>query len=111
MLASVFSGSGSGSSESAVIDLAPVTRSAGPTSLTAVVISGGVKLDWSVVEGAFSYVIYRSASSEGPFTLAAANVPHTEFIDTAGVSGLFYKVTALEPNFGETFPSPVVQAS
>lgn len=112
MLAAVFSGSGSGSSESATIDLAPVTRSAGPTSLTAHFISEtGVKLNWAPVTGAFSYVIYRASAAAGPFTLVASNVGHTEFIDTTGVLGFFYKVTALEPNFGETFPSPVVQAT
>lgn len=110
-LAPPFSGSGSSSSATATIDIFPVERKAGPAELTAAVVAGGVQLNWSLVSYAFSYVVYRSSNPEGPFTLVVANEINTEYVDAAGVSGSFYKVTALEPDFGETFPSPTVQAS
>lgn len=110
-LAPAFSGSGSGASATATIDIFPVERKAGPAELTAVVVAGGVQLNWSLVSYAFSYVVYRSSNPEGPFTLVVANEINTEYVDAAGVSGSFYKVTALEPDFGETFPSPTVQAT
>lgn len=108
-----FSGSGSGASETASLDIFPVERMPGPAVLTAVTVAGGVQLDWSPVEGAFSFVVYASASAEGPFSVVAANVLPTEFlVDASMVGGFFYwKVTALEPNFGETFPSPVVSTT
>lgn len=110
-LAPVFSGSGSGGSATATLDIFPVERKAGPAALTAVAIAGGVQLTWSSVEGAYSYVVYRSSNPEGPFTLVVANEINTEYVDPAGVAGNYYKITALEPDYGETFPSPIVVAS
>lgn len=110
-LAPPFSGSGSSSSATATIDIFPVERKAGPAELTATVVAGGVQLNWSSLDYVFSWVVYRASNPEGPFTLVVANEINTEFIDPAGVAGDYFKVTGLEPDFGETFPSPVVQAT
>lgn len=68
-----------------------------------------VSLAWTAVPGAFSYVVYRASSVEGPFTQLIAGLVDRFYVDTAPFSGNnFYKVTGLEENFGETLPSNIV---
>lgn len=70
---------------------------------------GSVTLTWPEVAGAYSYVVYRATAEGGPFVSIAANVLVENFVDSGLVPGTyFYKVTAIEPNFGETTSSPVV---
>jgi len=105
----VFSGSGSGSSATAVLDFTPTTQKAGPEHLTVVHAGVDVSLVWSFLPYAYSYVIYRATSPAGPFDLVAANVLFTDYVDVTPPSGtLYYKVTGIEPDFGETLPSPTV---
>lgn len=107
-----FSGSGSGSSATASLDIEPTLQKAGPDTLNAFAVGADVSLVWSFVSYAYSYVIYRATSPSGPFHLVAANVLLTDYVDVAPPSGtLYYKVTALEPDFGETLPSPVVSVT
>lgn len=108
----VFSGSGSGSSATAVLDFTPTTQKAGPPQLTAIPIGSDVSLVWSFLPYAYSYVIYRATNPNGPFDLVAANVLFTDYVDVGLTSGTFlYKITAIEPDFGETTPSPVVSVT
>lgn len=107
-----FSGSGSGSSATAVLDITPTTQKAGPDQLTAILVGGDVSLVWSFLPYAYSYVIYRATSPDGIFDLVAANVLFTDYVDVGAPSGtLYYKVTGIEPDFGETTPSPIVSVT
>lgn len=100
--------SGSGASIAANLDIEPVTRRDGPESLEAIVMGSDVLLSWPLVSYVFAYVVYRATNPAGPFTLLTANLLENSFVDT-GVSGTFYyKVTGVEPDFGETFPTPTV---
>jgi len=104
-LVSEASGSGSGMGISAVLEAQPVDRKLGPGTL----ILDGLFLSWSSLPYAFSYVIYRAESAEGPFSILTSNVIENHFDLTQAPSGTFYyKVTAIEPDIGETLPSPVL---
>lgn len=104
-----FSGSGSGSSATAVLDFTPTLQKAGPDQLTAILVGTDVSLVWSFLPYAYSYVVYRATNPNGPFDLVAANVLFTDYVDVGPPSGtLYYKVTGIEPDFGETTPSPTV---
>ena len=104
-------GSGSGSSTPSELEFDAVTRLAGPTGLEAVVAGADVTLSWTSPSYAYSSVIYRSdVSADGPFTLVAANVFGEEYVDEGLSPGTYwYKVTSIEPNYGETYPSDVVE--
>lgn|GEM_PF-4613947 len=103
--------SGSGSSSVDVLNILPTFQETGPTLSAALNGDGTVLLSWSVVENAFSYVIYRATSPEGPFLVRASGVVGQIFIDNPGSGTFFYKVTGLEPNFGETTASNVVSVT
>jgi hypothetical protein len=108
-LAPAFSGTGSGSAGTATLEIEPTLQKAGPTDLILSLDGADVQMSWPVVSYAFSYVIYRATNPEGPFTLVAANVLVNEYVDIAPPPGnLYYKVTGVEPDFGETLPSPLV---
>ena len=97
--------SGSGFGIPATLDIEPVARRAGPASL---VVSGNV-LNWSDQSYIFSYVVYYSTSAQGPFSILASGVQAFHF-DVTGLlaPGTYYfKVTGLEPDAGETLPSPI----
>jgi hypothetical protein len=104
------SGSGSGGSVTAMLDIDATLRKAGPATLTAEISGGSVTLTWSPQDYAFSYNVYLSSvSSAGPFTLETANLLSTNFILSL-TSGTYYaKVTLVESDFGESFPSPIIQ--
>lgn len=103
-------GSGTGSSTPSELEFLPVRQKAGPASLSAQVIGSDVSLTWSDVSYAHSYVIYRSNNVGGPYSLVAANVFPTNYLDVGVPAGTwFYKTTALEEDFGETTASPVVE--
>jgi hypothetical protein len=98
--------SGSGFGGSASIDVDPVSRLAGPASLS---INGTV-LTWTSQPYIFAYVIYYSATVNGPFSILTSNILATQF-DIAGLlpaGNYFVKVTGIEPTAGETLPSPTL---
>lgn len=96
------SGSGSGSSAVSMLEILPTYRLGGPT-LSALAEGADVSLSWTAVEGAFAYVIYRATSPEGPFALVTAGLLDTSFVDTPENPGTYYyRVTGIEPNYGET---------
>jgi len=104
--------SGSGASVAANIEIEPVTRKAGPDSLEAVAVGTDVSLSWPTLSYAFAYAVYRSTSPEGPFVLLTSNLGENSFVDVGLSPGTYYwKTTAIEPNFGETFPSPLASAT
>jgi hypothetical protein len=106
----ISSGSGTGSGDSATISILPVARLAGPVTLTFEKLSGdSVQLTWSIQDYIYSYVVYRATSVDGPFTQLTANLIATTFTDESVPAGTyFYKVTGVEPDAGETNPSPTV---
>lgn len=101
--------SGSGSGESSVLDILPVTRLAGPTNLVVTVnAEGAVVLTWTEQSYIFAYAIYGSSSAEGPFVLESSNVIGNTATLPLAPGTYYFKVTGIEPEFGETFPSETV---
>lgn len=109
-LAVISSGSGSGQSETSVLNPTPVEQLAGPTNLVVTVNeSGSVTLTWDGQPYIFAYAIYAGASVDGPFILQTSNVMASTFTYTPIASGTyFFKVTGIEETFGETTPSETV---
>lgn len=98
------SGSGSGMGFSVTLDLQQAERKAGPE----LIFQDGNFLSWSPQTYIYAYVVYSSSSEEGPFSLLTSNVIETHFdISTLAPGTYFFKVTGLEPDAGETFPSPI----
>src|SRR6185295_2641554 len=103
--------SGSGGNEVSFIDFLPTHRLSGPVLSIEDAEGGGFNLSWTAVLDAFVYELYRSSvSADGPFTIIAQiDGATTTYLDAPEDAGTyFYKVTAIEPNFGETNPSNVV---
>jgi fibronectin type 3 domain-containing protein len=107
-LAVISSGSGSSQSSSAVIPSA-VVRKDGPTNLIVTVhAADNIELTWSEQSYIYSYAIYAGSSAEGPFVLLSSNVlGHTATVGRPAGT-YFFKVTGIEPEFGETYPSNIV---
>ncbi len=68
-----------------------------PTGLHAGQVSGGISLGWNAVTGAGSYVVKRSTTSGGPYTVVASGVAGTAFVDTTALAQVdyFYVVSAV----------------
>ena len=109
LLSAISSGSGTGSGSSAFLDIRPVERLAGPTSLVLDKRSAtSVKLTWTQQPYIYSHVVFRATVLAGPFTQVTANIIGGTFTDSSVPAGTYYyKVTGIEPSFGETLPSPV----
>lgn len=105
--------SGSGSTAVSVLEILPTERAAGPVLSAELLEDGAVQLSWTNnVPNAYAYVIYRATVVDGPYSAQASGVLDRIFIDFPPGSGTFYyKVTSLEPNFGETFASNIVSVS
>ena len=101
--------SASGSSEISTLDIIPTLRAVGPASIELTSPEAGqVLVSWTPVSGAYAYIVYRATDESGPFSVQVSGTLEFSFLDVPPVPGTyFYKVTAIEPNFGETFPSPV----
>lgn len=110
-LAVISSGSGSSSGESSILDVAPVTRRAGPTNLVVVVNAEGlVTLTWDGQDYIYSYAVYvSSVSAEGPFVLQTSNEQNETFSYQSDPGTFWVKITGVEPEAGETLPSNTVQ--
>jgi len=104
------SGSGTGSSVSSVLDISPTARQDGPASLEYLIVdSTSIKLTWSLQSYIYSYVVFRATNVLGPFIQVTANVIPNTFTDVGVPPGTYYyKVTGVEPSFGETTASPTV---
>lgn len=104
------SGSGSGAGIAAVLEQQSVDRKPGPGAL----ILDGTNLQWSTQPFIFAFVIYIADSADGPFSILTSNVTETHFDLTAvgtmeSFQGKWAKVTGIEPDVGETLPSPTIQ--
>lgn len=105
------SSSGSGSGETIDISIEPIYRGAGP-NLTATKAGVTVALTWSEVPNAYAYVIYRANVAGGPFTILLSGIVARSYVDIPAISGTYYyRVTAIEPNFGETEASNTASAT
>jgi hypothetical protein len=107
-LVSEASGSGSGVGISATLGIDATNRLSGPELL----IRDGNFLSWSAQPYIFAYAVYFASAEEGPFSLLTSNVLETHF-DISGLSPgtYFFKVTGIEPDAGETFPSPTIEVT
>lgn len=102
--------SGSGSSAAAVIDISPVLRKNG-TVVDLVVGVSELTLSWAPLSYAYGYLVYRSTSELGLYELVTSLISTTSYIDAPGAGTFYYKVTALEPSFGETAASNIVSGT
>jgi len=102
------SSSGSGSGIAATLEILPTQRRAGPASLILTKVdSANVKLTWSLQSYIYSYLVYRATNPAGPFVVVTSNVISDHFTDAPVAGTYYYKVTGIEPDFGETYASPV----
>lgn len=99
---------GSGSGVPSTLDFDPVFRRPGPSSFTATVNGATVILQWSALSYAFSYFVYESNNPAGPFNIIVNGTHETSFSYVPGPGAYFYKVTAIEPDAGETLPSSTI---
>lgn len=104
----IASSSGSSGADSALLDTIPTTRMAGPTNLQVSVDGAVVTLTWDGRDYIFAYAVYAGSTADGPFVVHTANVLSASFSYSPGPGTYFFKVTGIEPNFGETFPSETV---
>lgn len=104
----IASSSGSSGADSALLDILPVTRMAGPTNLQVSVDGAVVTLTWTGRDYIFAYAVYAGNTADGPFVVQSANLLSTSFSYSPGPGTYFFKVTGIEPNFGETFPTETV---
>jgi hypothetical protein len=103
--------SSSGSGGSGISAFIPIERGPGPASLVAdVSVCGQVTLNWAVVPGAIGYVVYSGLSPDGPWDplLGVLLTENTLTQSLPPNTSLYIKVTAVNPQIGETLPSPVV---
>lgn len=102
----IFSASASG--ETTDILVGGIYRAAGPV-LEGAELGGSVSLSWSLVPNAYAYIVYRADDAAGPFTALVSGVLDQVWVDVPAAPGTFhYRVTAIEPDFGETEVSNVV---
>ena len=90
----------------------PVPPPAPVTDLTADGGDGEVRLSWSENPEADSYIVKRSNTSGGPYTVLADQVAETSYTDTEVENGTtyYYIVTAVNAS-GESPPSDEVSAT
>jgi hypothetical protein len=100
------SSSGSGGAISATLEVEQTNRLAGPELL----FMDGNFLSWSTRSYIDAFVVYYATAEGGPFTMLTANVVDLHFNVVAALppGTYFFKVSGLEPDFGETFPSPTI---
>lgn len=105
-LASEASGSAAGAVST--LDVLPTLQKAGPVLSISLTEDSAARLSWSnSVAKAYAYIVYRSDSELGPYSVVASGVVDRFFVDNAPPGTFFYKVTALEPDYGETTASNV----
>jgi len=104
----ISSSSGSGSGVAAILEILPSERRDGPISFSTEVMSATeIRLMWTRRDYIYSYIVYRATNPLGPFITVTSNIIDDHFTDTPGAGTYYYKVTGIEPDFGETFPSPI----
>lgn len=109
----VFPESSGFSASGQTIDILPtgVFQLPGPV-LTAEADGSTVRLAWTEVPNAYAYIIYRSDTEDGPFSVLLSGLLAHEYVDTPENPGtVYYRVTGIEPNYGETEPSNVASTT
>jgi endo-1,4-beta-xylanase len=71
-----------------------------PTGLTATAGNGQVMLSWNAASGATGYIMKRSTTSGGPYTVIANNLTATSFTNTGLSNGTTYFYVASAVNAG-----------
>jgi endo-1,4-beta-xylanase len=71
-----------------------------PTGLTATAGNGQVMLSWNAANGATGYIVKRSTTSGGPYTVIANNLTATSFTNTGLSNGTTYFYVASAVNAG-----------
>ena len=101
--------SGTGAGDLSVLDILPTVRLDGPTLSVELLDGISVSLSWTdSVPNAYAYIVYRATDVNGPYSVQASGVVDRNFVDNPPSGNYFYKVTAIEPNYGETTASNVV---
>lgn len=104
--------SGSGGGAVSVLEILPTLQLAGPVLTVELLGDNLVQLSWdNSVPRAYAYVVYRATAEIGPYSAQASGILDRNFIDNPPSGNYFYKVTALEPDFGETAASNVVSVT
>lgn len=100
------SSSGSGGAISATLEVEQTNRLAGPETI----FMDGNFLSWSTRSYIDAFVVYYATAEGGPFSLLTANLvdPHFDVFSSLTPGEYWFKVTGLEPDYGETFPSPLI---
>lgn len=95
--------SGSSSSVAALLHFEPTLRAAGTSLIVQPFTDCRLRLCWEQIPHAFSYVVYRSTHFSGPFVAIASGIRSTFYVDTPSAVGTYYyRVSGIEPNYGET---------
>jgi len=83
-----------------------------PTGLTATAGNGQITLSWNAASGATGYILKRSTTSGGPYTVIANNLAGTSFTNTGLSNGTayFYVASAVNAS-GESANSAQVSAT
>jgi endo-1,4-beta-xylanase len=83
-----------------------------PTGLTATAGNGQATLSWNAASGATGYIVKRSITSGGPYTVVANNLTATSFNNSGLVNGTtyFYVASAVNAS-GESANSAQVSAT
>lgn len=104
--------SGTGSGGVSVLEILPTLQLPGPALSVELLDGVSVSLSWDdSVPNAYAYIIYRADNEIGPYSVQASGVVERNFVDNPPSGNYFYKVTAIEPNFGETTASNVVSVT
>lgn len=104
--------SGSGSENTSNLEIEPTVQSPGTVLAITQPDSASLRLAWELLPNAYAYVLYRATAEEGPFEILVAGVIENFWVDTPAVPGsYFYKVTGIEPDFGETAASNIVSGT
>jgi len=90
---------------------APATAPAAPTNVTATASSSKITVTWNKVPGAKSYILYRSSTSGGAYTLLGTpSAPKGVDSHPYGGTTYYYVVSAVNPS-GESPKSAPVSAA
>jgi len=102
----IASSSGSGGAISASLEVEQTNRLAGPETI----FMDGNFLSWSNRSYIDAFVVYYATAEGGPFTMLTANVVdlHFDVVSVLTPGNYWFKVSGIESDFGETFPSPII---
>ncbi len=108
----IYNGALSAAEIAALYALSPVAPAAPTNASATAVVSSVINLSWSSVSGATNYLVQRSLTSGGPYTVVASGITDTNYSD-AGLTGntTYYYVIAAANNSGISPNSPEASAT